>query len=61
MRNILAEYFAICDLIKQIDYDLRKVWSFANKTLSKKKDNSHVFNMVTKRCFKWYFGFVILI
>ena len=37
LRNIL--HFAACFIIK--------LWSFAHKKTSKKKDNSHIFNMVT--------------
>ena len=38
-RNLRLDYVICCFIIK--------LWSFANKKMSKKKDNSHIFNMAT--------------
>ena len=66
LRNISQAKYS-CEIFRNLRYYYVnccfgiKLWSFTHKKTSKKKDNSHIFNMVTKKWFIWYFGFLILI
>ena len=55
LRNILHEKYFACKIFRNLRHDYvnccfgLKLWYFAHKKTSKKKDNSYIINMITTK------------